>query len=145
MSTSLRSTPSRLVVVVVGDEVLDGVVGEQLLELIGELGREGLVGGHDQGRPVQALDHPGHRAGLARAGHAEQGGGLLAALQGLGQAVDGRRLVTGRRHVADKLERGHQGELSEAELRMRDRNFQCTSRPRQRSWPELDQAEIRQG
>ena len=33
----------RLVVVVVADEVLDGVLGEELLELAVELGGEGLV------------------------------------------------------------------------------------------------------
>jgi hypothetical protein len=33
-----------LVVVVVADEVLDGVVGEELPELVGQLGGEGLVG-----------------------------------------------------------------------------------------------------
>jgi hypothetical protein len=32
-----------LVVVVVGDEVLDGVLGKELLELGVELGRQGLV------------------------------------------------------------------------------------------------------
>jgi hypothetical protein len=44
-----------LVVVVVGDEVLDGVVGEERLELAVELRGEGLVvGEHEQGRPLDA-------------------------------------------------------------------------------------------
>jgi hypothetical protein len=42
-----------LVVVVVGDEVLDRVVREELLELPVELRREGLVVGHDDRRPLQ--------------------------------------------------------------------------------------------
>ena len=41
-----------LVVVVVGDEVLDGVVGEEALHLAVELGGERLVGGEDQGGAV---------------------------------------------------------------------------------------------
>ena len=36
------------------------------------------------------------------------------------------------------------GGNSVAELKL-NRNLQCTSRLRQASWPELDQAEIRQG
>ena len=44
-----------LVVVVVADEVLHRVLREELLELAVELGRQGLVGGDDQGRAVQLL------------------------------------------------------------------------------------------
>jgi hypothetical protein len=43
-----RDVRLRLIVVVVADEVLDGVVGEQLLELAVQLGRERLVGRQDQ-------------------------------------------------------------------------------------------------
>ncbi len=43
-----------LVVVVVGDEVLDGVGGEELLELVIELGGEGLVVGEDERGAVGA-------------------------------------------------------------------------------------------
>ena len=39
-----------LVVVVVADEVLDGVVGQELAELVAELGRQRLVVGDDQRR-----------------------------------------------------------------------------------------------
>ena len=41
-----------LVVVVVGDEVLDGVAGEEVLELVIELGGEGLVVREDEGGAV---------------------------------------------------------------------------------------------
>ena len=61
-----------LVVVVVGDEVLDRVVGEEALELAVELGGQRLVGGEHQGRALGALDHLGHGEGLAGAGDAEQ-------------------------------------------------------------------------
>ena len=43
-----------LVVVVVGDEVLDRVVGEEVLELAVELGGERLVGGEDEGGALGA-------------------------------------------------------------------------------------------
>ncbi len=49
----LRDVRLGLVVVVVGDEVLDGVVGQQLAELVGQLGGERLVRRHDQRRPLQ--------------------------------------------------------------------------------------------
>ena len=61
-----------LVIVVVGDEILDRVVGEEALELAVELRRQRLVGGEDQRRPLRRLDHLGHGEGLARAGDAEQ-------------------------------------------------------------------------
>ena len=61
-----------LVVVVVGDEILDRVVGKEALELAVELRRQRLVGREDQRRPLRRLDHLGHGEGLARAGDAEQ-------------------------------------------------------------------------
>ena len=68
-----------LVIVVVGDE-LDGVVREKPLDLAVELGREGLVGGQDQGRALGLRDHLGHGEGLARTGDAEEDLGAVARL-----------------------------------------------------------------
>lgn len=68
----LRDVRLGLVVVVVGDEVLDGVVRQQLAEFVGELGREGLVGRHDERRALQLLDHPRGGRRLAGAGRTEQ-------------------------------------------------------------------------
>ena len=61
-----------LVVVVVADEVLDPVVGEELLELGGQLGGEALVRGQDQRRALHLLDRPGDGGALAAAGDAQQ-------------------------------------------------------------------------
>ncbi len=61
-----------LVVVVVGDEVLDPVLREQLPELGGELRGQRLVGRQHERRPVRLRDHVGDRERLARAGDAEQ-------------------------------------------------------------------------
>ena len=68
-----------LVVVVVGDEILDRVVGKEALEFAIELRGEDLVGGEDQRGALQLLDHLGHGEGLAAAGDAEQHLGRLAA------------------------------------------------------------------
>ena len=56
-----------LVVVVVGDEVLDRVVGEERAELVAQLRRQRLVVRDHQRRALHRLDHAGHRHRLARA------------------------------------------------------------------------------
>ena len=61
-----------LIIIVIGDEIFDGVVGKKALELAVELGGQRLVGGQDQRGPLRRLDDFGHRKGLARAGDAEQ-------------------------------------------------------------------------
>ena len=55
-----------LVVVVVADEVLDGVLGEEAAELLIELGGERLVVGHHQRRAVHPGDALRHGERLAR-------------------------------------------------------------------------------
>ena len=97
----------RLVVVEVADEVLDGVVREELAELGVELGGERLVVGEDEGRPVDALDRPGQRRGLARAGRAEQRLVADAPLEPVDELVDRLRLVAGRLERGDEPEVGH--------------------------------------
>ena len=88
-----RDVGLRLVIVVVGDEVLDRVVGEEALELAVELRRQRLVGGEDQRRALRRLDHLGHGEGLARAGDAEQHLVALVSDDSLDQFVDRVRLV----------------------------------------------------
>ncbi len=102
----LRDVRLGLVVVVVAHEVLDGVVREQLTELRGQLRSQGLVRGDDQGGALQPLDQPGGRGGLAGAGGTEQDDVGLAGQDAPLEIVDGLRLVTGRREVADDGERG---------------------------------------
>ena len=82
-----------LVVVVVADEILDRVVGEERPELAVELRRQRLVGGEHQRRPLGLLDHLRHREGLAGAGDAEQHLGAVAALDALDQVGDRLRLI----------------------------------------------------
>ena len=90
-----------LVIVVVGDEIFDRVVGKEALELAVELRRQRLVGREDQRRALGRLDHLGHGEGLARAGDAKQHLVALARLDALDQLLDRLRLV------ALRLEFGH--------------------------------------
>src|SRR6201989_2823925 len=62
-----------LVVVVIGDEVVDLVLGEELAELVAELRAERLVVGDDERGTLALGDRRRHREGLAGAGGAEQG------------------------------------------------------------------------
>ena len=94
-----------LVVVVVAHEVLDGVVREDLAELVGELGAERLVGRDHEGRLLHLLDHVRDREGLARPGGAQEREVLLPRLDALGQPLDGGRLVAGGRN-SDAMRNG---------------------------------------
>ena len=103
-----------LVVVVVGDEVLDLVLREEGPELVGQLGGERLVRGHDQRRALELLDGPADGGALAAAGDAQQGLELLPRGQSLAQPGDGLGLVAGRGEVGHHLEAiftGHPGRV----------------------------------
>ena len=94
-----------LVVVVVADEVLDPVVGEELPHLLGELGGEALVRSEDQRRLLRLLDRPGDGRRLAGPGDAEQRLEAIAAHDALAQLGDRLGLVAGRREVGHDPER----------------------------------------
>ncbi len=96
-----------LVVVVVGDEVLDPVVGEELLELGGQLRGQGLVRLDDQGGPLDGLDGPGDGGRLARSGDAQQRLVPVAPFEPGHQPGDGLRLVAGGAERRHDLEFGH--------------------------------------
>ena len=82
-----------LIVVVVGDEVFDSVVREELLELAVELGGEGLVMAEHQRGTLQLGDDVGHRKGLAAAGNTLQHLRALTAAYAFHQLADGFGLV----------------------------------------------------
>ena len=69
---ALRNVGLGLVVVVVADEVVDGVVWEEVAKLGVELGSQRLVVGEHERRPADLRDHVGHRERLAGAGHTHQ-------------------------------------------------------------------------
>ena len=92
----VRDVRLRLVVVVVGDEILHGVVREKLLELAAQLRREDLVVREHERRPLDALDDLGHRVRLAGAGHAEQHLLVNAVFHALRKRVDRLGLIARR-------------------------------------------------
>ena len=94
-----RDVGFRLVVVVVGNEVLDRIAREVRLELAVELGRERLVVGEHERRPLHRLDDVRDREGLAGAGDAEQRLVREARADAVDQRGDRGRLVAGRRIV----------------------------------------------
>ena len=97
----------RLVVVVVGHEVFHRVVGEELLELLAQLGGQDLIVGQHQGGPLDGLDDLGHSVGLARAGDAQQDLLPQAVLDALGKPGDGLWLVAGGGVFGYYLKSGH--------------------------------------
>src|SRR5512136_244066 len=88
-----RDEGLRLVVVVIADEVLDGVAGEEAAEFLVELGGQRLVVGDDQHRPVDPGDDVGHGEGLARAGDALEDLMAGAGADPFDEPVDGLDLV----------------------------------------------------
>ena len=62
----------RLVIVVVGDEIFDGIVGEEFFELTEELGGQSLVRCQHQRGSLHSHNNIGHGEGFARAGNTEQ-------------------------------------------------------------------------
>ncbi len=62
----------RLVVVVIGNEVLNSVFREELPHLAVQLRSQRLVRGEDDGRSLQLLDDVRDRKGLARTGNTQQ-------------------------------------------------------------------------
>ena len=98
-----RNVGFRLVVVVIGDKILDCVVREELLELMIELRGESFIVGEDQRRPVQLLDHLGNGKSFAGAGDAEQHLMFFAADNAANQLINCARLIATRLVVTDKL------------------------------------------
>ena len=88
-----RNVGFGLVVVVIADEILDRVVGEETLELAVELGGQRLVRREDDGGALRRLDHLGHGVGLAGAGDAEQHLRAVVAVDAFDQFLDRGRLV----------------------------------------------------
>lgn len=82
-----------LVVIVVGDEELDGGVGEVVAELRRQLRGENLVGREDERGALHLLDDLRHREGLARAGGAQQRLETQAVVQALDEGADGFGLI----------------------------------------------------
>ena len=86
----------RLVVVVIGDKVLDRIMRKESFEFPVKLRREGLVVRQDERRPLHGLDHLRHGERFPGAGNTEQHLVLFAVLEAAHQLLNGRRLVSTR-------------------------------------------------
>ena len=82
-----------LIVVVVRNEVFDGVVREELAHFAVKLRGERLVGRHHDGGHPQARNDVGHGKGLARPRHAQKRLCAVPLAQSFGQLGDGRGLI----------------------------------------------------
>src|SRR2546423_14453108 len=94
-----------LVVVVVGDEILDRVFGGEGLELLVELRGERLVVCDDERGALRALDDGGDREGLARTRDAEKDLILHALVESAPERVNRLRLIPLRLEVGTKFKR----------------------------------------
>ena len=82
-----------LVVIVIADEIFDGVMGEEGFEFVEELRREGLIVRENDGRAVDFLDHLGDGEGFAGAGDAEENLVAIAIVYTSDELGDRLRLV----------------------------------------------------
>jgi L-asparaginase II len=78
-------------------------VREEAPELLVELGGEGLVVRHHQGRAIHRGDDRGHRERLARAGDAEQDLVLVAARQAVNELRHRVHLIAAEFEVGNEL------------------------------------------
>jgi hypothetical protein len=130
----LRHVRLGLVVVVVGDEVLDRVVGEELAQLVAELRGERLVVRDQERGPLHLLDDPRHRRRLPRSGGAEEGLEAVARLDSLGELGDRLRLVGHRRVRLRGFELRHRAKRLPGDHVHTDAlPSQCVDRPRRPS------------
>ena len=81
----------RLIIVVITDEILDGIAREERLELVIKLRRQGLVVGQDERRTAGLFDQLGHGVGFAGAGDAEQQSDVFRRPAGRGRVDRWRR------------------------------------------------------
>src|SRR5215210_9175167 len=122
-----RDVSLGLVVVVVADEVLDGVVWEEFGELAGELRRERLVVRDDERGTTSLLYNAGHGVGLPGSRDAEQSLCLHASVEARCELLYGPWLVAGRLVFAVYLKATPSFDLSSS------RRVPCRSaRPRAR-------------
>ena len=101
-----------LVVVVIADEILDGILGKEPAKFLIQLSGERFVVHHHQRRTVHAGNGLRHRERLARAGDAEQHLMGVAALQPVEELPDRARLIAGKLEIGYEVEtiveRGHE-------------------------------------
>jgi hypothetical protein len=83
-----------LVVVVIGDEILDRVLGKETAKFLKELGGERLVVRKHERRTLRVLDDARDRERLAAAGDSQQHLVFGAVVEPFDKCIDRRRLIT---------------------------------------------------
>ena len=101
-----RDVGFRLVVVVVGHEIFDGIFGKERFELAVQLRGESFVVSQNQSGALQRLDRLGHRERLARSRDSEQDLVLFPLLHAADQAFNRVGLVAARLKVRADLKSG---------------------------------------
>gem|GEM_PF-2367954 len=98
-----------LVVIVIGNEVFDGVAREEAAELLEELGGQGLIVGDHEDRAVGPGDDVGHRERLSRSRHAHQDLVEKPPVESFREVFDRPDLVALGIEIGDELEGVHDG------------------------------------
>ena len=106
VGVALRYVRLGLVIVVIRDEVDDGVIGKKLLELARQLGGKRFIGSHDKRWLAERLDGLGHRERLAGTGDAEEDLIAVTILHALHEFLDRLGLIPRRFVRRDHLELG---------------------------------------
>ena len=88
-----RDVGLRLIIVVIGYEILHRIFRKKLPELGAQLRGQGFVVRQHQGGPVDLCDHVRHGEGLAAARHPQKGLGFIPPQNALCQLFNGLRLV----------------------------------------------------
>ena len=103
-----------LVVVVIGNEVLDPIFRKEVPELAVKLGGQRLVGRQHQRRALLPGHDAGQRIGLAGTGHAQQRLARQTGVQALAKPIHGLRLIARQLEVGLQLKsiRTHPGTLA---------------------------------
>ena len=101
ISVCARHIGFGLVIVVIRDEILDRIFGEEAFKFSIKLGRQGFVRGQNKGWALGALDKLRYGECLAAAGHAKQDLIALLIINALDKLFNGFGLVAGRLEFRD--------------------------------------------
>ena len=96
-----RHVSFRLVIIIITDEVANGIFRKQIAKLVIKLCGQRLVGRDHERRLVDLGNNVRHRERLARTGHAEKNLMPSARLQALDQLFDSLRLISLRIKIGD--------------------------------------------
>ena len=95
----------RLVIIVIGYKVLDGIFRKELAHFSIELSRQRFVRRHDDRRTAQPRDHVSHGEGFAGPCHTQQRLERKTVLYSFNQLIDSLGLIAGRRKYLMQLVR----------------------------------------